>query len=393
MNRIERDVIVVGGGPAGAVCAAYLAKAGVDVLLLEKDIFPRDKACGDMLTEGFANHVTSLEAMDKLDRMSVFINQMLLVSGGGKEALVKYECYGTRRRELELLLVETAANWGAEFRPGCRVTGLIRELGKVCGVKVLSGGIESDLRSKIVIGADGAMSFTAKEMGLMKENPGAMSIGMSAYFEGVRLDRNIAIGQYSAYGALFFDEKIAPGYIWVMPSGDGGVLRGACNVGMVVDYVDGSRKDHMDLEARFEDWLARSTRGASMLSGARRITPWHKGKQTYVTQNMKKTADGFILIGDAASVMLPLRGDGLSVAADSARAAADAAWEAIKRDDYSDALLDGVYRNHKLQRSPGELTDELKSIHLLRESMRDPGGVDQSIEKIRRNSALAEGIL
>ena len=48
MIMAERDVIIVGAGPAGSICAAYLAKAGVDVLLLEKDIFPRDKACCDM---------------------------------------------------------------------------------------------------------------------------------------------------------------------------------------------------------------------------------------------------------------------------------------------------------------------------------------------------------
>ena len=245
---------------------AYLAKAGVDVLLLDKEIFPRDKACGDMITEKFVRHANQLEITDRLDKMSVFVNQLLMVSDGGREALVPYECYGTKRRELDQLLVETAVNWGAEFRPGCRVTGLIHELGKVCGVKVLTGGAETEIRAKVVIGADGALSIVAKEAGLMREAAGAMSIGMSAYFEGVRLDRNIAIGQYSAYGAVFFDRTFAPGYLWILPSGDGGVLRGYCNVGMVVDYADGSRKSHRNLEQRFEDWLSRSTRAAMRCS-------------------------------------------------------------------------------------------------------------------------------
>ena len=392
MNRIERDVIIVGAGPAGSVCAAYLAKAGVDVLLLDRDVFPRDKAGGDMVSESFSKHITQLEAADRLDRMSVFINRMLLVSGGGSEALIDYECYGTKRRELEVLLVDTACSWGAEFRPACRVIGLVRELGKVCGVRVLNGGVESELRAKIVIGADGAMSFTAKEAGLMREAPGAMSIGMTTYFEGVRLDRNVAIGQYSAYGTVFLDHQIAPGYLWILPAGDGGVLHGVCNVGMVVDYTDGSRKVRRDLEARFADWLSRSTRGSAMLTGARQIAPWYKGKQTFVTQNMKKTADGLILIGDAASVMLPLRGDGLGAAANSARAAADTAWEAIKRDDYSDAFLSEFYRNHKLQMEEGELVDTLKTVNLIRESLRDPAGVNRTVEKIRLDKTLAERI-
>lgn len=393
MNVIERDVIVVGAGPAGSICASYLAKAGVDVVLLDKDIFPRDKACGDMITERFMRHITQLEAAEKLDRMSVFVNQLLMVSGGGKEALVPFECYGTKRRQLDQMLLDTAASWGAEVRQGCRVTGLVYELGKVCGVKVFSCGMESEIRAKIVIGADGALSDVARQAGLMREMPGAMSIGMSTYFEGVRLDRNIAIGQYSAYATVFFERQFTPGYLWILPSGDGGVLRGHCNVGLVVDYADGSRRDFRDLEKRFQDWLGRSTRGSAMLSGARQVGPWRKGKQTYVTQNMKRTASGLILIGDAAAVMMPLRGDGLSAAADSARIAADAAWEAIKRDDFSDAFLSRACRSHESYPAAADMEDALKDIYLIRESMFDPESLDASIERIHKNKELAVSLL
>lgn len=392
MKSIERDVIIVGAGPAGSLCAAYLAKAGVDVLLLERDCFPRDRAGGSVVSEKFVSHLTQLENADRLDRMSVFINQLLMVSSGGREALIDYECYGTNRRDLEVLLTDTAVSWGAELWQGSRVTGLVRELGKVCGVKVYSGGIETEIRSKIVIGADGAMSLVAKESALMRENPQAMSIAMSAFFEGVRLDRNIAIGQYSTYGSVFFDRENAPGYFWIIPSGDGGVLRGYCSVGMVIDYTDGSQKDKMDMEARFSDWLSRSTRGSSMLSGARQVSPWMKGKQTFVTQNMKNTGNGLILIGDAASVMMPLWSDGLSAAADSARTAADTAWQAIKDNDYSDGFLNRVYRTHDLQMGSSEKDDVLKKAALLRETMKDPVAVDRAIERIRGNRTLAKGL-
>lgn len=392
MNSIERDVIIVGAGPAGSICAAYLAKAGVDVLLLERDNCPQDKACGSMVSEGLVDHLNQLEAVDRLDRMSVFVNQLLMVSGGGNEALIEYECYGTNRRELDQLLAETAVSWGAELRQGCRVTGLIRELGKICGVRMYSGGIESEIRSKLVIGADGALSLVAKDAALMREEPGSMGIGMSAFFEGVRLDRNIAIGQYSTYATVFFDEKFTPGYLWIIPSGDGGVLRGYCNVGMIVDYEQVGGSDRKDMEAMFEDWLRRSIRGSSMLSGARRVSPWKKGKQTYVTQNMKNTAPGLILIGDAASVMMPLWNDGLTVVADSARSAADAAWEAIKNDDYSDAFLSRAYRTNQLQMEASEREDTLRKIALLKETMKDPVAVDRAIMRLRSNKELAKGL-
>lgn len=393
MKPIERDVIVIGAGPAGSICASYLAKAGVDVLLLDKEVFPRDKVCGDMITETVANHVARLEAADKLDKMSSFVNQLLLVSNKGNEALVPFECYGTKRRDFDMLMLETAISWGAEFRPGCRVVGLLRERGSICGVRVRCGGVESELRCRVVIGADGALSLTAKEAGLMKEAPAAMSIGLSAYFEGVHFDRNIALGQYSAYGIVFFDELAAPGYCWVLPSGDGGVLRGHCNVGMVVDYADGSREGHDDLESRIQDWIAHSTRAATLLGNATQITPWRKGKLTYLTQDMQKTADGLILIGDASSVMLPLRGDGLAAAADSARAAADTAWEALKVQDFSGEFLRRTYESNPIHTESAVLRDRLKHRRLIRETLFDPRSVDRAIETIRKDKSVGVMLL
>ena len=67
MTMIKRDVIIAGAGPAGAICAAYLARAGFDVLVIDKEIFPREKVCGDMLREGIVKHVERLEAIDVLD--------------------------------------------------------------------------------------------------------------------------------------------------------------------------------------------------------------------------------------------------------------------------------------------------------------------------------------
>lgn len=388
---IERDVIIVGAGPAGSLCASYLAKAGVDVLLLERDSIPRDTACGSMVSERFVRHLSQLETSDKLDRMSVFVNQLLMVSGGGNEALIDFECYGTNRRDLNQLLAETAVSWGAELRQGCRVVGLIRELGKICGVRVQSGGIESEIRSKLVIGADGALSLVAKETALMLETPSAMSVGMSAFFEGVRLDRNIAIGQYSTYGAVFFDREIAPGYLWIMPSGDGGVLRGHCNVGLVMDH-GASASERQDMEGLFEDWLKRSTRGSSMLTGARQVSPWLKGKQTYLTQNMKNTASGLILIGDAASVMKPLWNDGLSAAADSARMAADVAWESIRENDFSEGFLGRAWGSHQLRMEDADREDMLRNVAIIRETMMDPVAVDRAIGRIKGNKVLAKGL-
>ena len=103
MVAIKRDVIVAGAGPAGAICAAYLARAGVDVLLIDKELFPRDKACGDMLREGIVRHIEKLEAVDVLDEKSTCIRKIKLVGSAGSEAAVPFECYALPRFELDKL--------------------------------------------------------------------------------------------------------------------------------------------------------------------------------------------------------------------------------------------------------------------------------------------------
>ena len=131
MVRTERDVIVIGAGPAGSICAAYMAKAGIDVLLLDKKIFPRDKVCGDILQEGIVAHVDALGAFDELDRTGTCIRSLRLVSSNGDIAHLPFECYCTPRYRFDELMVKTAVKHGAEFRQGCRVVDMIVEKGTV----------------------------------------------------------------------------------------------------------------------------------------------------------------------------------------------------------------------------------------------------------------------
>ena len=104
-------------------------------------------------------------------------------------------------------------------------------------------------------------------------------------------------------------------------------------------------------------------------------------------------ANGLILIGDAAAVMQPLRGDGLSAAADSARAAADTAWEAIKENDFSGEFLARTYLSNPIHMDPAALRDRLKHRRLIRETLFDPQAVDRAIENIRKDVSIGQELL
>jgi len=399
MAMIERDVIIAGAGPAGAICAAYLAKAGVDVLLIDKDIFPRDKAGGDMVCEGIVSHMEKLDAVESIDAVSTCLRSLKLISGQDRETVIPFECYCTPRYELDKLLLDTAAGWGAEIRQGCRVLDVVREHGAVKGVKVRFRGEEAILRSKLVIGADGADSVIAKALGIMEEKSDSMWLGQRAYFKGVKLDRSLAKDQYDTYGVFAFDSQVAPGYFWILPVGKDGVKRGICNVGMVIRGRDGYKG--ASLEQRFDRWVEGSEKISAMFDGAEQLSFWKGGKLTDITQGTKKAGDGYILIGDAASLMIPLFNDGLTAAADSAKAAADTAVAALRRNDFSEDLLLNGYEaalenqcaRMKRTFAADTRSDEIKQLKMMIESLNDPQVIERIITKLDEDPGYRKKVL
>ena len=381
MIKTERDVIVIGAGPAGSICASYLSKAGIDVLLADKDIFPRDKACGDILQEGIVSHIDKLGAFDELDRMGACIRSLRLVSSNGSTAQLPFECYCAPRYSFDELMVKTAVIHGAEFRQGCRVTDIIIEKGTVCGVRVRWRGEETEIRAKIVIGADGAFSNTARLLGVMKDKPSATLYGQRAYFKGVRLDRSLSTNQYNTYGVFSFDAGVKPGYFWAVPCGATGASEGFCNVGIIVGDTELIKPEA--LQARFDKWKNSTGEISRMFEAAQQVSPWMSGRLCDMTQHMDNTGDGYIIIGDAGAQMLPLYNDGLSAAANSAKAAADAAIAAIDADDVSRAFLenafDSVMKNYSIT------DDEIKVRRLMQESMFDSGTMNNVVAHINRD--------
>ncbi|MDO4486422.1 MAG: FAD-dependent monooxygenase [Bacillota bacterium] len=389
MIRTERDVIVIGGGPAGAICASYLAMKGVDVLLLDKDIFPRDKACGDILQEGIVSHIEAVGAFDALDRAGSCIRSLRLISGSGAKAQVPFECYCAPRYKVDEMLVRAAVKHGAEVRQGCHVTDIVMENGYVRGVRVRYRGEEAELRCKVVIGADGACSLTAKLLGVMKEEPSGAYFGWRAYFKGVKLDRSLAVNQYNTYGVFSFYPDVRPGCFWTVPCGKESVTEGFCNVGFVLRGRNAGGE--ADAEELFNKWAASNPELSAMFREARRISAWKGGKLCDTTQGIRNVGNGFILIGDAGSQMMPLYFDGLSAAADSARAAADAATAAIDSGDVSENLLGEAYTRAM---KPYMITeDEIKVRRLMLESMYDSRTMDNVIRHLDRDPAYCRKVM
>ena len=320
----DADVVVVGAGPAGAATAAHLAQAGVDVMLLEKSAFPRDKVCGDGLTP---------RAVRQLVRMGIDVgpgsgfarNNGLRVIGGGMRLelpwpeLASYPDYGLvrRRTELDELLARHAQKAGARLLERTTVTGPVvdERSGRIVGVTAREGrdGPERTYRAPLVVAADGPSSRLAVAMGIERRADRPMGVAYRTYFRTPRHDDP----WMESWLELWDGDALLPGYGWIFGVGDGtsnvglGVLNTASSFGRA-DYAEMLRRWTASTPPEWEftpDNQEGPIRGSSL--------PMAFNRQPHYTR-------GLLLVGDAGGMVNPFNGEGIDYGLEAGEVLADA---------------------------------------------------------------------
>ncbi|MCX6769876.1 MAG: FAD-dependent monooxygenase, partial [Candidatus Micrarchaeota archaeon] len=197
VDDIVYDAIIVGGGPGGSTCAAFLVRKGRKVLLLEKEKYPRDKTCGDAISGksmGVLAELGLVQNVAKADHSVV--NGVIFSSPNGKSVKIMLNerkggmegSYVCRRMVYDNILFQNAAN-AVTAVDGATVTSLLRSgedgKGAVCGVKANVGGKEMMYKSKIVIGADGNGSVAARAVAGHEVDPDHTCIAYRGYYSGI----------------------------------------------------------------------------------------------------------------------------------------------------------------------------------------------------------------
>ncbi|MBB3729158.1 geranylgeranyl reductase family protein [Nonomuraea dietziae] len=249
MNAVDADVIVVGAGPAGSATAFYLAQAGLDVLLLEKTRFPREKVCGDGLTPRAVKQLMNMGV--DIDAPGWVRNKGLRVVGGGGRydldwpQLDSFPDFGLvrTRQDFDQVVAATAVKAGARLMEGVNVTGAILDdrSGHIVGVTTKDG---ASYRSRVVVAADGNSTRLALAMGLYKREDRPMGVAVRTYFESPRHDDDYL----EIWLELWDEETLLPGYGWVFGVGDG-----TSNVGLgLLNTSDAFKNiDYRDLLKRW----------------------------------------------------------------------------------------------------------------------------------------------
>ena len=327
----DADVIVVGAGPGGSAAAYRLAQTGLDVLLLEKTGFPREKVCGDGLTPRAVKSLVDL-GVDTREGNGFIRNRGLRIIGGGMRLelpwpdLATYPDYGLVRPRMDLdeLLARTAQKAGARLQEQTTVTGPVLDgEDRVVGVtaKVGPERTEVSYRAPVVIAADGSSARLALSLGIAKRDDRPMGVAVRRYFESPRHDDDML----ESWLELRSDDgSLLPGYGWVFGVGDG-----TSNVGLgVLNTTQAWQKtDYKELLARWTSGMP----GEWQFDDAHATGPVRGGALPMGFNRTPHYSRGVLLVGDAGGAVNPFNGEGIAYAMESGLLAAEVAAQALAR--------------------------------------------------------------
>jgi geranylgeranyl reductase family protein len=307
--------VIVGAGPGGAAAAVRLAQRGVrDVLLVDKDQFPREKTCGSALSPNGVALVDELGIGDEVKRLGYLIRSLRLKTPGNREMQLTTEQAAIilLRKHFDNLLVEKARALGVEFRGGFKAAELIREGGRTVGVRSSKDG---EIRADWVLCADGAHSIFAHD-----PRPRRTISTLMGWWEDFAFEPHTI--------EMIFDRNLAPLYGWMFPETPLRVNIGICMDGEE-DGTDGTRqkttRNVRDVFARFLDDHFRDR-----LVGARQIGKFKGHPISYCTWIRDLTAPGMLYLGEGGRMTHNATGEGIYQAMQSGCFAAEALADVVQ---------------------------------------------------------------
>ena len=377
------DVVVVGGGPAGAFVAWALAAAGVRVRLLDRAHFPRDKPCSEYLSPEAARLLDAmgvLQAIEGAGAARLAGMRVRAASGaaiqGDFSADHGYRAYrdhglALRRTILDAILLDRARVAGVRVDEGAQVVDLMRDArGTVTGAITRgTSGRRAKIPARLVIGADGLRSVIAARLGLVRRARFPRRVAIVTHYESVR--------EMSAYGEM---HVAADGYLGLAPVGGG-----LTNVAVVVP-AGIMRRWPGDPPSLLADRIARDPMIAARFARARRATPV-RATGPFASRARRAWAPGAALVGDAADFYDPFTGEGMYAAMRGGELLAPfvrAALEAPNERAACDAL--GEYDAARTRAFSGKWQVE----RLIAIAVGSPPVLNGAVRAMRRRKSLAD---
>jgi len=334
------DVVVIGGGPAGATVATLVARAGGSVRLFERERFPRYHVGESLIPETFGV-LDRLGVLPKL-RGSRFVEKrsVQFVSEQGKLSEPFYfadykpgessQTWQVTRDEFDRMLLDSAREAGASVHEGTRVLEVLFEGQRATGVRIVDEtGREEEVRAEVVVDAAGQSGLIQDRLGLRQWDPLLKKAAIWTYWKGARRDAGRDAG-----ATIVMQTEGKRGWFWYIPLADDVV-----SVGVVAGFdwlfKERATKDPGEIYA---EEVSRCPGVQPRLVGAERVGPFRVAKE-YSYRSRQVAGDGWVLVGDAFGFLDPLYSSGILLALTSGALAADAIVPALAAGDTTAARL------------------------------------------------------
>jgi geranylgeranyl reductase family protein len=350
-SHIETDVLIVGAGPGGSAAAYHLARHGIDVAVVERARFPREKVCGDGLTP---RAIVQLRGMgidtddprfERHEGLRIYSRRVTLELPW--PTLEDFPGYGLTmtRHSFDEILARRAEKAGARLLERTEAVAPRTDGGWVTGAlaRDLERDEAIDVRARFVVAADGAASRFAGQAGVRRDASKPLGIAARRYY---RIERHPG-PWLEVWMDLWEGDALMPGYGWLFALSDGSVNLGAGLLNTFRNFKDVSAQRVFDAFARMlpQSWgVGEEAAEGAVLSG-----PLPMGMN-----RVPASVPGMLVVGDAAGMVNPFNGEGIAYAMESGELAAELIQEALVNDRpavahlYSTILRDRYARYYRI---------------------------------------------
>src|ERR1044072_6836256 len=343
MNNNTYDVIVMGGGPAGSSVASMLAREGRQVIVFEKEIFPRHHIGESLMTDTY----WSFRRMGLLEKLrdSPFVRKysVQFANAAGKESRAVYffeavhhesaVAWQVARAKFDELLINPAAEQGAVVHQGALVKQVLFEGDRAVGVEVeMPDGSREQFFAKVVVDATGQMAMLSNKFRWRVRDPKLKKAVLYSYWKNVHREPDLNGGAT----LVLRTEHGSGGWFWYIP------LEDVTSVGIVADpdYLLKGRGQH--LAKIYNEEIEKCEPCRRRVAGGERVDKIYSILD-YSYRSKHNAGNGFIIIGDAYGFLDPIYSSGVLLALKMAELAADAIHDAFNHNDFSAARL-GQYQ-------------------------------------------------
>ncbi len=307
------DVAVVGAGPAGSIAALLLARAGVSVAILEKQQFPRDKVCGDVLMPDAIGLLRELRLWEGLRARGHTTGFARVFAPNSTHVDLAGQFHAIRRVDLDALLVKEATEAGATLISGASATDF-RASSNAAILGYTKSGSREEMRARLAILACGAHAKTLQRFGVtLRATPSALA--MRTYY---RLRDEVDDTRLF----FWFERAILPGYGWIFPLGDG-----VFNVGAGIFRDAGPARQN--LQDVLNSLLTRCEGPREMVRGGTQLAPFKGAPLRTGLTDSRPSADRLLVCGESIGATYSMTGEGIGKAMETASVAAEHALDAL----------------------------------------------------------------